>query len=449
MSKRARNKSAEWSGWLSEMAFPAALGVLLALTLEKWGTPVIFDQMVSGPQTVGGWLYQRPWPMVWGYCLLGVVALLSWRIVRFQTPLPGWVHACALGWLGWQFVAATQTIAPQLTLATLKHFMACVLLFYLGAFAFARCRGHALFWLALLVGVLWVIWVGFDQHYGGLEAMRRYIYEETDWQELPSSFLYKIGSDRIFSTLVYPNALAGVILMLLPVSIWATWHLSGELAGLFEVPARSTRIPRLVVTGLVAYGGLGCLVWSGSKAGWLIALAILGFVFLHLPLKRGIKIGVAVGVVLVGLAGFGMKYADYFKEGAGSVKARLNYWEGGVEAFLDNPIVGTGPGTFAIAYKERKPEEAEMARLAHNDYLEQASDSGFIGFLAFLGWVIGSLAYLYWRCFCWQRPYFVATWLGLAAWALQGLVEFGLYIPALAWPAFLLLGWLWGDAESG
>jgi len=36
------------------------------------------------------------------------------------------------------------------------------------------------------------------------------------------------------------------------------------------------------------------------------------------------------------------------------------------------------------------------------------------------------------------------VWVGVLGWALQGLVEFGLYIPALAWPAFALLGWLLG-----
>jgi hypothetical protein len=35
-----------------------------------------------------------------------------------------------------------------------------------------------------------------------------------------------------------------------------------------------------------------------------------------------------------------------------------------------------------------------------------------------------------------------AVWLGMLGWALQGFVEFGLYIPALAWPAFVMLGWL-------
>ena len=39
-------------------------------------------------------------------------------------------------------------------------------------------------------------------------------------------------------------------------------------------------------------------------------------------------------------------------------------------------------------------------------------------------------------------PVLIAVRLGLLAWALQGFVEFGLYIPALAWPAWLMLGWL-------
>ncbi|MDB6023564.1 MAG: O-antigen polymerase, partial [Pedosphaera sp.] len=37
-----------------------------------------------------------------------------------------------------------------------------------------------------------------------------------------------------------------------------------------------------------------------------------------------------------------------------------------------------------------------------------------------------------------------AVWLGVLGWALQSFVEFGLYIPALAWPAFGFMGWLLG-----
>ena len=88
-----------------------------------------------------------------------------------------------------------------------------------------------------------------------------------------------------------------------------------------------------------------------------------------------------------------------------------------------------------------------MARLVHNDYLEQASDSGVIGFLLFSALIVGSLKFLYRKSHSQLALFF--GWLGLLGWALQGFVEFGLYIPALAWPAFLFLGWLSGvDLKS-
>ena len=88
-----------------------------------------------------------------------------------------------------------------------------------------------------------------------------------------------------------------------------------------------------------------------------------------------------------------------------------------------------------------------MTRLVHNNYLEQASDSGVIGFLTFLALIIGLLTFLYRKSR--REPALFFVWLGLLGWALQGLVEFGLYIPALAWPAFLLFGWLLGlDLKS-
>jgi len=35
-----------------------------------------------------------------------------------------------------------------------------------------------------------------------------------------------------------------------------------------------------------------------------------------------------------------------------------------------------------------------------------------------------------------------AMWMGVLGWSLQSFLEFGLYIPALAWPAFAFFGLL-------
>jgi O-antigen ligase len=62
-----------------------------------------------------------------------------------------------------------------------------------------------------------------------------------------------------------------------------------------------------------------------------------------------------------------------------------------LQTAINKPIFGTGPGTFAIAYQAVKKPESEMARLTHNDYLQQASDSGFPGLITYMAFIGGML----------------------------------------------------------
>jgi len=140
------------------------------------------------------------------------------------------------------------------------------------------------------------------------------------------------------------------------------------------------------------------------------------------------------------VVGFFITYSNYFERGATSVGARFDYWRAAVQDFSRNPVFGSGPGTFSIAYKKLKSPQSEMALLAHNDYLEQASDSGFIGFFSYLSFISSHLWYLYRKRSGKSDLLLFAVSLGVLGWAIQGLTEFGLYIPALAWTAFMLLG---------
>ncbi|HWP84021.1 MAG TPA: O-antigen ligase family protein, partial [Terriglobia bacterium] len=115
----------------------------------------------------------------------------------------------------------------------------------------------------------------------------------------------------------------------------------------------------------------------------------------------------------------------------------------GVRIMAAEPWLGTGPGTFQKGYARFKPPEAEMTRLVHNDYLQQGCDTGIPALVLYAAWVFGAVGTLYGR----GRALSVEqrwVWLGCAAFAVQSLVEFPLYQPALAWPFFLLLGALWG-----
>jgi O-antigen ligase len=195
--------------------------------------------------------------------------------------------------------------------------------------------------------------------------------------------------------------------------------------------------------------GLAVLVWSGSKAGWLLAMGLAVLVlFLLGPWSLRAKIVTASIFAVVGLAAFAFVFREKLSRGATSVSARFDYWTAAVQGFRERPLLGHGPGLFKRVYAERKRPESEMAQLTHNDYLQQATDSGLPGFLSYLGFVTGSLIHLYRQRRRWSSPLAFAVWLGLLAWFFQGFVEFGLYIPASAWCAFALLGWLLAQKPS-
>lgn len=416
-------------------------GLLFGVGLAKVGNPVVLERVIDPPKNAFEFFTQS-WPPSWGFVMLAPVLLLGALVARFKTASPGWLVWLPLVWLGWQLLAATHTVDVWLTHMALKQFTACVFCYYLGLLGLARAADLKWFWVPVLLGFLTILSTGLDQHYGGLESMRNYMYTYMgpDWQKTANpEFVKRINSNRVFSSLVYPNAFAGVILMLLPVLLSVVWQLTSRLQ----------RMARMVLAGLFLYASLACLVWTGSKSGWLIALVMVLVVLLHQPFQKTMKLAVVGVVVVIGLAGFFYKYRTYFQKGATSVSARFDYWHAALGTAVKHPVLGSGPGTFSVVYKVVKAPEAEMAQLAHNDYLEQACDSGWVGFVAYAGWIIGALWLAYRRGRVTADPQQFCIWLGLLGWALQGVVEFGLYIPAVAWPFFVLLGRLSANVRGG
>lgn len=413
--------------------FATLFGALLGLSLLKFGNPVVLAQLVEWPKDRYEWIFMA-WPNAVALPLLLGVAVLGLLALRWRELTWRWELALPLGWLGWEALAAGQSAEPASSWPVVLHFGTCVLCYLLGTFSLTRRRDLGGFWLGLLAGFAIILTVGLEQHFGGLAETRRqfHLYIEPTLKVVPPDLLKRISSDRIFSTLFYPNALAGVLLLLLP----------ALLAFLWECDRWLTRGARLFLIAAVGGGALGCLFWSGSKGGWLLML-LLGLVtLLRLPMAAWWKWVVMATVLLAGLTGFGLRYAGFFERGATSVSARFDYWRAAAQTAAEHPVWGTGPGTFARAYARIKRPESEMSRLVHNDYLQQASDSGVPGLLAYAAFVVWGLVRGFPRgplAGNWLR---FGVWLGLLGWALQSLFEFGLYIPALAWPAFTFLGWI-------
>jgi O-antigen ligase len=153
---------------------------------------------------------------------------------------------------------------------------------------------------------------------------------------------------------------------------------------------RAWALPRLLLLGGITVLALCGMILSGSRGGML---AFLVGVAVLLPSRklRGLLAAATIVVLVVGLAvglaswlGPEVKtlQTGLFSEGLRdpSMAMRSDMWGRTWQILADHPVTGTGLGTFARAYA-RYDREGEWlgTRWAHNDFLQLASETGFVG----------------------------------------------------------------------
>ena len=442
-----------------------AFGLFLGLCILKFGNPVILDNKIAPPNSLSEF-WGFAWPTHWAnwiFLPLAIVGVILSIAKKSRWPQTKWLWLLPLLWLGWQFLSATQTVDATLTSATLWQFFGCGAGYFLGVFLLGRER--TLHWLliGLLAAFAFCLVRAINQRLFEFPQSRQMLMEgeRVNWTNLPPetvlemkrddviittngvdvanpAILAKFAKGRVNGTLVYPNALAGAILLLFPVSLVLAFNSTKRLR-----PA----IRAIVIALTLFLGGAG-FFWTGSKLAWLIAMAVGGACLFRLKWPARCKWLALTAVLLAGLGIFAVRFHTYFAGGATSAGARLDYWRAAAQTTVTHPLFGTGPGTFQRPYARLKSPEAEMARLTHNDYLEQFSDSGIAGGIFYAAWILLALASAGRKIRNAGSPLSFAILAGLLGWFLQGIGEFGLYVPALAWTAFTLLGGLPGLAGN-
>jgi hypothetical protein len=449
--------------------YALVFGLFLGLCILKFGIPVILDQKIFPPATFSEF-WSDSWPTHWAnWVLLPLVTIGAlWRVTSGSTwpsswseELPQrrryvlWLLILPLLWFGWQIISATQTVDLNLTADTLWQFFGCVACYFIGAFLFRSPRALH-FLLAGILAAFTICLIRAIHQRAEFPQDQKFLLQgqSTGWTNLPPETLLELKRDqtvittngidianpvilakfakgRVMGTLVYPNALAGVILLLFPVSFVLILHGSKK----FRPVVRIAAIGLTVTLGALAF------FWSGSKFGWLIAILISALYLFRLQWPMKLKILMLTAVIVLGLGAFAFRFHTYFANGATSTTARFDYWHAAVQTTVSHPMFGTGPGTFQRPYEKLKSPEAEMARLTHNDYLEQFSDSGLPGGIFYGIWIVAALLFIGQKVWKSEDQIILALFLGLFGWFIQGLGEFELFIPALAWTAFIFLGY--------
>jgi len=189
-----------------------------------------------------------------------------------------------------------------------------------------------------------------------------------DYPDLPSNRIASVYGNR--------NHLAGYMEMALPVSL-----------GFFFVGQRADKL--FLKIFLVIFIVMS-LIFSLSRGGWLGALAGLAFMCGVLLAdqyfqKKRLLLFIIGGFFMVAflilsstpvvdrILTFERKYE------MPSFKGRATIWGGIVKMIQNHPLLGTGPGTFAIAFTRFQPP-GQSARYfyGHNDYLHSTAEAGLL-----------------------------------------------------------------------
>jgi putative inorganic carbon (HCO3(-)) transporter len=419
--------------------FVLGLAAVAFLAPLKFGAPAMVQWAVVPPTDPVEWIYFT-WPNELAMIL--VFAGFIWLVLDRDRMLArvDLLFVLPLFFLLTQLLAAPWTICPQETIDTVMLFAAAVLLFYVSAWYARDGAATGQIFGGLALATMFVCIMAMKQHFGGLEETRAYASTHVDAATAPKDFLARITSNRVFGPFVYPNALAGfLVVVFAPALAWIWVRARGW-------DSRVKWVALVFAAGVMLF----CLLLTGSRGGFA-AFGCMTIAVLWCLLPKGrwgtakaITALVAVLGVVVALA----RHGGLMHFGTGSLEARTDYWHGAVRIIKDHPWIGTGPGTFGSIYPMYKTALTEEAAAVHNNYLEMWSDSGVLAFIAFaVLWVVAV-----WDSFRLARERAgdvaaAAICGALVGWTVHGLVDFELYVPGVALPVFVLLGTLQGLKE--
>jgi O-antigen ligase len=191
--------------------------------------------------------------------------------------------------------------------------------------------------------------------------------------------------DRFSSTFVNPGHLAGYMEMAIPL-----------LLGLLLTGLRRIQLYLIIVLIVFLFMPL---IFSLSRGGWLGIFAGIFFMsatlfFNHYFQPKRLLFTVVIGFFVVSfivLSSTPSVKRIIITPGEMRNLARITVWEGVVRMIKDYPLLGTGPGTFAMVYTQYQPGGFDNRYFrAHNDYLQFTSESG-LALIPIMVWMIIAL----------------------------------------------------------
>ncbi len=313
---------------------------------------------------------------------LRIPILTYWSCVVFACITGGVVRAFSnriglalLAFTGWLLLATAGSVWVRGSVDVLQDLWLKVLLIYLI--------------IAALIS-------GWDQFRGAMHAMAYSIIALS----LVSLVFGDYETGRLFlphSRFANPNDLAQILLMGLPFC----W---------FIVINRAASAAKRALAFLGMIPILAALAKTGSRGALVGFAALVLFVFLKVSLANKIKLAISAVFVLVTTAVFlpdslRQRYLTLFESrfqsretvgsrtirieesATSSAHARWYLFKRSLELTMYHPLLGVGPGMFAVGDSKYAEEEGERAtwQVTHNTFTQVSSEAGIPALLLYLG----------------------------------------------------------------
>ena len=190
------------------------------------------------------------------------------------------------------------------------------------------------------------------------------------------------------ATYVNHNHFAGYLELVIPVTIGA----------LIRYGPQRTTLRLAFIGALIAM--IVAFIFAQSRGGWIclsFSLVLMNIVLIKNKIvsKKSIAI---TGLIIVLVFSFAYGKSKFVSEridtllqitkGEASPETRIKIWHGTIDMVRNQPLIGTGIGTFVWGFPRYRPEGlGARAHYAHNDYLHMAAEMGIFAPI-FMLWLL-------------------------------------------------------------
>ncbi len=290
--------------------------------------------------------------------LLLSVAVLVWAGATRSVA----VTPALLAILGAVAVASVSSVRPDSSLREILLWVTYVSVFVATASTLRTLQAASRFVDALVVIAGWVCLVGLFLFWGADKPGMRW-----------------------YSTFYWPNPFAAFLLLVIPLELSRLVHAESRR----DVAAHGAMLVLLGVPFVLTY----------SRGAWLVLVAILPVAaVLSQPRSRVVAL-IRVALAGVVVAGFVIlltrgaalssspqavvgRVVSVANASDNSIQGRFHFWRSGLAIFRDNPLLGTGPRTYAYVSAKYQRDVRYFASDPHSLYVQMAAEMGVLGVAA-------------------------------------------------------------------